>query len=268
MNHIKDTKIDSSALLAIDELKDMKKYPKELFYDGNLELLNKEKISIVGSRKPSKYSRSQIQNLSSKLAKIGVCVVSGGAMGIDAVAHQGAGSSNTISVLPCGIDVRYPAVNKNLLNEIQKNGLLLSQFQMGASSRPYTFVLRNELVVALGKVLVVGEADIDSGTMRSVEFALKMGKEIYVLAQRIGESEGTNRLLLEGKAKAIYDIDEFINSIFPNTIGSLNKNSDEFLEFCKTNPSYDEVLSKFPDRIFEAELSGDIKVINGRVLPK
>jgi len=249
----------------IKELQDMKIYPKELFYDGNISLLDKEKISIVGSRKPSKYSRLQIQNLSSKLAKIGICIISGGAMGIDAVAHQGAGSSNTIAVLPCGIDIRYPAVNKNLLDDIQKNGLLISQFEYGAKSRPYTFVLRNELVVALGKVLVVGEADIDSGTMRSVEFALKMGKDIYVLAQRIGESEATNKLLSEGKAKAIYDIDEFINIIFPHA--KLNPHAtDEFSEFCKTNPTYDEVLVKFPDKIFEAELSGEIEVLNGRVI--
>ncbi|MCF6331120.1 MAG: DNA-protecting protein DprA [Sulfurimonas sp.] len=252
----------------IKEFQDMKTYPKELFYDGNLSLLNKEKISIVGSRKPTKYSRLQTQNLSSKLSKIDVCVVSGGAMGIDAIAHKGAGSSNTISILPCGIDVRYPAVNKNLLDDIQKNGLLLSQFKNGASSRAYTFVLRNELVVALGKVLVVGEADIDSGTMRSVEFALKMRKDIYVLAQRIGESNGTNKLLSEGKAKAIYDIDEFVGSLFPHAKVNPDAVSDEFMEFCKTNPTYDEVLAKFPTRVFEAELNGEIELVNGKVLVK
>ncbi len=252
----------------IKELQNMKTYPKKLFYDGNLSLLEREKISIVGSRKPTKYSRLQIQNLSSKLSKIGICIVSGGAMGIDAVAHNGAGCSNTISVLPCGIDIRYPAVNKNLLNNIQKNGLLLSQFEEGSTSRPYTFVLRNELVVALGKVLVVGEADLDSGTMRSVEFALKMGKEIYVLAQRIGESNGTNKLLSEGKAKAIYDIDEFISFIFADAQLNSQSNDDEFLIFCKTNPKYDEVLVRFPDRIFEAELNAEIEVLNGRVVLK
>ena len=246
----------------------MKKYPKELFYDGNLSLLDREKISIVGSRKPSKYSRMQIQNLASKLSKIGICIVSGGAMGIDAVAHNGAGSSNTISILPCGVDIRYPAVNKNLLNDIQKNGLLLSQFKDGDKSRSYTFVLRNELVVALGKVLVVGEADENSGTMRSVEFALSMGKDIYVLSQRIGESNGTNKLLLEGKAKAIYDVDSFINSVFPNLKLNSQDNFDEFLHYCKTNPKYDDVLLKFPDRIFEAELNAEIEIINGRVILK
>ena len=100
--------------------------------------------------------------------------------------------------------------------------------------------------------------------MRSVEFALKMGKEIYVLAHRIGESEATNRLLQEGKAKAIYDIDEFVKEF--GDIEIKDKKSDEFLEFCKSNPTYDAALVKFPTRVFEAELSGEIEVRNGTIL--
>ncbi|MCW8895869.1 DNA-processing protein DprA [Sulfurimonas sp.] len=248
----------------ITELSSMKNYPDELFYDGNLELLKRVKISIVGSRKPSKYSRLMIQKLSSSLSKAGVCIVSGGAMGIDAVAHSGAGASNTIAVLPCGVNVRYPLVNKNLLNDIQKSGLLLSQFDADFKVTSWSFVVRNELVVALGDVLVVGEAELNSGTMRSVEFALKMQKEIFVLPQRLGESEATNRLVKENKAKVIYDIDEFV-SRFTTCNDELHV-EDEFLNYCSTNPTYDEALKKFPDKIFEAELSGEIIIQNGRIL--
>lgn len=251
--------------LHIRELEGMKKYPKQLFYDGNLELLNKQKISIVGSRKPSKYSKNQISSLASKLSKTDICIVSGGAMGIDAVAHSGAGSNNTISVLPCGIDIRYPSVNKNLLNEIAQNGLLLSQFDIGEKSRPYSFVLRNEVVVALGDVLVVGEADEDSGTMRSVEFALEMGKDIYVLSHRIGESKGTNKLVSEGKAKIITDIDEFISVLYPDSAKNIENSGDEFIEYCKNNPTYEDAVAKFPTRVFEAELSGEIQIQDGIV---
>ncbi len=249
----------------IPELLSMKSYPKELFYDGDLNLLKRTKISIVGSRKPTQYSRQMIQKLSSSLSKNGICVVSGGAMGIDATAHSGAGSSNTVAVLPCGIDLRYPSVNKNLLNEIQKSGLLLSQFEHGFTATPWSFVVRNELVVALGDVLVVGEAEVDSGTMRSVEFALKMKKEIYVLPQRLGESSGTNQLARDSLAKVIYDIDEFVSKF------SLSQNiepiiKDDFIAFCTTNPTYDEALAKYPQRTFEAELSGEIEIRNGRIL--
>lgn len=249
----------------IPELFSMKSYPKHLFYDGNRELLNRRKVSIVGSRKPTAYSRIYIQKLSSLLAKEGVCVVSGGAIGIDAVAHVGAGTSNTIAVLPCGIDVRYPAINKNLLNDIQKSGLLLSQFEAGFCAAPWSFVVRNELVVALGEVLVVGEAEIDSGTMRSVQFALKTGKKIFVLPQRLGESGGTNKLLKEGRAETIYDIEEFV-SRFSTCVSIQPKKEDEFVLYCATNPTYDEAVAKFPQRVFEAELSGEIKIQNGRVV--
>lgn len=248
----------------IPELLSMKSYPSGLFYDGNLELLKRTKISIVGSRKPTKYSREIIQKLSSALCKNGVCIVSGGAMGIDAVAHAGAGSSNTIAVLPCGIDIRYPLVNKNLLNEIQKNGLLLSQFELGFCAAPWSFVVRNELVVALGDVLIVGEAEIDSGTMRSVEFALKMKKEIFVLPQRLGESSGTNLLVKEQRAKVIYDIDEFV-ARFSKSKNLQPPKVDDFIEFCTANPTYDEALAKYPQKVFEAELSGEIEIVGGKI---
>lgn len=247
----------------IPELGFMKCYPSELFYSGHLELLKSKKISVVGSRKPSQYSKTQTHRLCSELSKRGVCIVSGGAMGIDAISHKAAGSENTISVLPCGIDLKYPSVNKNLLIDIEKNGLLLSQFDEGFKATPWSFVVRNEVVVALGEVLVVAEAELESGSMRSIEFALKMGKDIYVFVHRIGESSATNRLLKEGKAKAIYDIEEFVADVCKDEV--IYAKTDEFLEYCKTSPKYDEALMKYPDRVFEAELGGEIDIKNGRV---
>jgi len=249
----------------ISELSSMQTYPSQLFYDGNLELLKRKKISIVGSRRPSKYSRMLISKIASTLAKYNVVVVSGGAMGIDAIAHNGAGCKNTISVLPCGIDIRYPSVNKNLLNDIQRDGLLLSQFDIGSKSRPYTFVQRNEVVVSLGDILIVGEAEFGSGTMRSVEFALNMGKKIFVLPQRIGESEATNKLLLDNKAEVIYDIEKFVLEFVGKSAMQIENVKDKFLIFCSSNPSYEETLKKFPQRVFEAELNGEITIANGIV---
>ena len=252
----------------IPELSCMKKYPKSLSFSGDLELLKKTKISIVGTRKPSKYTRQFTQQLASALSKHNICVVSGGAMGVDATAHLGAGSSNTIAVLPCGVDIKYPAVNKNLLSDIENNGLLLSQFENGFKARPWSFVTRNELVVALGEVLVVSEAELGSGSMRSIEYALAMKKEIFVLPQRLGESGATTELLNSGRAKAIYDIDEFVAMFSDEDITITHAKSDDFLEFCKTNPTYDEALAKFPNRVFEAELSGEIDILNGKIILK
>jgi DNA processing protein len=250
----------------IPELYAMKSYPKELFYEGNLALLKKTKISIVGSRKPSKYSRTLTHQLSFLLSKNGICVVSGAAMGIDAVAHLGAGSANTIAVLPCGIDVKYPVVNKNLLYDIQNNGLLLSQFPPSFKAAVWSFVVRNELVVAIGDVLVVAEAELSSGSMRSIEYALTMGKEIYAFPHRLGESNATNALAKEGKVKIIYDLEEFVARFATTSIPHAKK--DDFLEFCKTAPTYEEAVQKYPERVFVAELSGEIEIIKGSVFLK
>jgi DNA processing protein len=246
----------------IDALKGMKKYPENLYYIGNLELLQSKKISVVGSRKPNQYARNLTQEFCSKLVQRDIKIVSGGAIGIDAIAHKSAGIKNTIMVAGTGLDKRYPAVNKNLIEEIEKEGLVLSQFEAGIASRKYNFPLRNELVVALGDILVVAYADENSGTMRSVEYALKMNKPIYVFPHRIGESKATTELVKNGLAKTIYDLDEFADQF-----GTVVKedNLDPFLEFCKANPSYGLAVNKYASEVFEYELLGKIKIENGKI---
>ncbi len=245
----------------IEELDSMKKYPQELFYIGNISLLNKTKISIVGSRKPNQYAHSMIHQIASKLSQAGICIVSGGALGIDTIAHLAAQSNNTIMCAGTGLDKRYPVVNTNMIKDIESNGLILSQFKVGVPSNKWNFPLRNELIVALGDVLIVAYADIKSGTMRSIEYAKKMGKQIYVLPHRIGESEGTNKLLQDGNAKAIYDIDKFVSlfSKIQNDSGSV----DNFLKYCQTSPIYDDALALHGAVVFEYELQGKIEVRNG-----
>jgi DNA processing protein len=247
----------------IPELETMKKYPKEMFNIGNLELLKRKKISIVGSRKPTAYTKQYTHSIAKKLSSSGIVIVSGAAMGVDAIAHESAEPHNTIAVAGTGLDIRYPMINHRLIQDIEQKGLMLSQFAPGTPSTRYNFPIRNECVVALGDILIVTQADINSGTMRSVEYALKMGKEVYVLPHRIGESEGTNMLLSSNQAKAIYDLDEFISSITlcTNEVGV----EDDFLLYCKTNPTYDEAMARFPSEVFEYELSGRIKVENGLV---
>jgi len=247
----------------IEALISMKKYPQTLQYSGNLALLEKKKISIVGSRKPSQYTKMMTHNLSLALFKAGICIVSGGAMGVDAIAHNGAKSSNTIAVLPNGLNHKYPAINKNLLSSIEEEGLLLSQFDDDFKATSWSFVVRNELVVALGDVLIVSEAELGSGSMRSIEFALEMGKRIYVFPHRIGESSATNRLLQDGKAEAIYDIANFVTEI--SGVTYKDKIEDEFIEFCKTSPTYDEAIAKYGEKLFESELDGVIEIRQGRV---
>ncbi len=247
----------------IEQLNSMKKYPENLYYIGNPNLLNKKKIGVVGSRSPIKYARDLTHQIVSKLVQGDNIIVSGGAIGIDSVAHRAATSSKTIMIAGTGLDKRYPAINKNMICEIENNGLILSQFEAGVPSNKWNFPLRNELIVALSDILIVPYADVKSGTMRSVEYALKMGKKIYVLPHRMKESEGTNKLLEEGKAQAIYDVDSFVSQ-FIDKKTLLNCN-DEFLEYCKTNPTYDEAILKYGEKVFEYELSGKIIVDKGKI---
>ncbi len=248
----------------IPALEAMKKYPKALYRIGNSALLQRPKVSIVGTRRPSGYTKHFTYSLAQALAKRGVCLVSGAAMGVDAIVHNGAGAENTIAVVANSLDIRYPAVNRLLIESIEKEGLMLSQFPQTFKATPWSFVVRNELVVALGDVLIVTEADENSGSMRSVEFALKMGKKIYVLPQQLDQSRGTNKLLYEGLAEPIYDIEAFSDKY---GVSPQNEDieKDDFFYFCQNSPTLDAAIEKFNERVYEAELEGLIFIENGLI---
>ncbi|MDD3343195.1 MAG: DNA-protecting protein DprA [Sulfurospirillaceae bacterium] len=245
----------------IPELLSMKVYPPILYKIGNEELLKKRKVSIVGSRNPLNYTKNATFELAHKLSQCGVCIVSGGAMGVDALAHKGASASNTIMVAGTGLDKRYPHINHKLIEEIETYGLVLSQFKVGSPSNKWNFPIRNEVIVALGEALIVVQADINSGTMRSVEFAQKMGKPIFALPHRSGESEGSNALLERGIAQPIYNIDAFVSQFGEIKID----NSDNFLKYCNTKPLYNDAIALYGDTVYEYEFLGKIIIENGHI---
>lgn len=246
----------------LEELQQMNNPLEMLYYKGNIELLESKKVSVVGTRHPNQYTKNFTFQLCNKLAQAHTTVISGGAMGVDAIAHK-ASKPYTIMISPCGINHRYPKINKKLIEELEKSALVMSQFDPNYEATPYSFVQRNELVVALGECLVVTQCDLKSGSMRSVEFALKMQKPIYVLPHQIGQSEGTNYLLKEGLAQAIYDIDAFVQNYRSEKFVKTAKSG--FLTYCQSAPLYEEALKEFKEELFEAELNGEVQIINGRV---
>lgn len=248
--------------LEIKELFSMKKYPNELFFIGNTSLLNKRKISIVGTRRPNSYTKEFTHKIASKLSQHNFCIVSGAALGVDTIAHNASGAENTIAVVANGLDIKYPSINKKLIENIENKGLMLSAYKQGEKAKNYTFVLRNEIVVALGEILIVTQADEKSGSLTSINYALKMGKKVYTLPHRLNESLGTQKLVKDGLIDVIYDIDEFIENLGVK----LNyKIDDELLLYCESNPNYDEAFNKYSNKIFEYELEGKIKIENGKV---
>jgi DNA processing protein len=239
----------------------MKKEPDAIFFRGDTGLLNRPKISIVGTRRPSQYTEFMTVNVARKLSQSGVVIVSGAAMGVDAQAHYGAGVGNTIAVMANGLNIRYPATNRELIRGIEKEGLTLSTYPDDTRAAYWSFVARNEVVVALGDVLIVAEAERNSGSMRSVEYAKKMGKTIYTFPHRMGESEGIMDLVKKGEAEIIYDVDAFVLRYGQAKVIE----NDEFLQFCQTGPSYEEVLKLFGEKLSLYELEGKIAVKNGRI---
>lgn len=242
------------------ELLRLKNPPQKLFYIGNKELLKLPKIAIVGSRKASVYTRNCVLNLTKILKDAGICVVSGGAIGVDIIAHTAA-LPNTIAVFANGLDIIYPKTNEKVIREIYKSSLALSEYPQGISPFKKQFLERNRIVVGLCDALVVAQADLMSGSMQSARIAKESGVPLFVLPQRYNESNGTNALLANGDAKIIDDFYKFISWLGLKAKTNENKN-DEILEFCKNGVRLDVALAKFKDKIYEYELNGLLDISN------
>jgi len=173
------------------------------------------KVSIVGSRRCSEYGRRVAYQLSRYLAEGGVTVVSGLAFGVDTAAHEGAlRGGKTVAVLGSSLDSIYPAANRELARRIANSGAVISEFPLGVGTRREFFPRRNRLISALGEVLVVVEAQERSGTFITVDYALKMGKEVFVVPGNIDSpfSKGTNRLISDG-ARPLLEFDEILRAV-------------------------------------------------------
>jgi len=221
----------------------------ELFYKGNLELLKKEKIAIVGSRKASKYTKETTFLLARKLSKK-YAIISGGALGVDTEAHKGA-FPNTILVSPSSLDIIYPKANENLIKNIYKNALALSEYEKNYRPYKYTFLQRNRIIVALSDFVLITEAEINSGSMRSFEWAKKYNKKVYVLPHRVNESSGTRYLASTNQAEVIWDIDEFCENL------GIKDNTNIL--------TLNEAIKIYGDKLYEIELNGEVEIKNGKV---
>jgi len=176
--------------------------PIVLYVIGNIEIVSKLSIAIVGSRRSTQYGLKAAQRIARELSAYGVTVVSGMARGIDTQAHRGAIGSGgkTAAVLGSGFSFIYPPENKSLAKEIIESGALISEFPMETPPHKGNFPRRNRIISGLSKGVVVVEAASRSGALITADFALNEGREVFAVPGPAGHvaSEGTNNLIKEG----------------------------------------------------------------------
>ncbi|WP_305204155.1 DNA-processing protein DprA [Dubosiella newyorkensis] len=182
--------------------------PWILFYQGDLGLLDRKCIAVIGSRKCSPRGISNTQKVISVLKEKYV-IVSGLARGIDQEAHRCSLKTGTIGIIGCGLNQIYPRSSAGLYDAIRKNHLLLSEYPLNTPPLAHHFPWRNRLIAAAADSLIVIEARHKSGTMITVNEMLNLSKQVYSLAGAFGEEEyaGCNELIDNG-AKMILTLED------------------------------------------------------------
>lgn len=238
------TKINIDDEIYPEKLRKIYSPPMELYLIGNISLLNKKSIAIVGSRRCSEYGKIVAMKIGSRAAASNVTVVSGMASGIDSFGHQGSlkAGGDTIAVLGCGIDICYPNSNIKLYEEIAEKGLVISEFPIGQKPLPYNFPIRNRIISGLSEKVVVVEAQTKSGSIITAELANEQGKEVFAVPGNINSqySLGTNKLISDG-AQIVSTIDDIFCEIGNNEVydadelNNLGKDEKRIVEFVRRN---------------------------------
>jgi len=177
--------------------------PTLLYVRGNVELLGRHLISIVGARRPTPYGNQMAERLARDLAARGIVITSGLARGIDSSAHRGALSATagaTIGVLGCGIDVVYPKENKKIFAEVEERGAIITEFPTGTFPAPQNFPIRNRIIAGMALGVVVVEGAQYSGSLITARLAMEFGREVFGVPGNATQpsSFGPNQLIKQG----------------------------------------------------------------------
>ncbi len=194
-------------------LKEISDAPPVLYVAGELKKSDRIALAVVGSRSATTQGRLNAEKIASRLAGLGMTIVSGLAMGVDAWSHKGAlkAGGRTLAVLGCGLDYPYPRINGELKEKIVKQGALISEFPMGTPPIPYNFPRRNRIISGLALGTLVVEATQKSGSLITAKFALEQGREVFAIPGNIRtpQSEGANLLIQKG-AKLVQTMEDIL----------------------------------------------------------
>lgn len=201
------------------ELLHLAQPPKQLYVSDNTlaELMQRPRIAIVGSRKVSPYGRATTTKFASDLARKGVVIISGLALGIDSIAHASCLDAGglTIAVLPAGLDRITPTSHFQLARRITAaGGLLVTEHPERTEPLRHNFVARNRIIAGLAEGLLIPEAAVNSGSLHTARFALELGIPVFAIPGPITNptSEGTNNLIKAG-AKLVQSIDDILHEM-------------------------------------------------------
>lgn len=186
--------------------------PAVLYVDGELpDIDNSIVIGIVGTRRASDYAVKAADVMSRGIAERGAVVASGGALGVDTAAHNGAmlAGGKTIAVLGCGLGTKYLMENKPLRDAVVKNGALITEFQPFTPASKYTFPIRNRIISGISLGVLVVEASVKSGSLITANYALEQGRDVFALPCSILDPAfaGTNKLIDDGAIVATKPLD-------------------------------------------------------------
>jgi DNA processing protein len=192
--------------------------PPLLYAKGNLALLNRPIVAVVGSRQCSAAGTKLARHFAVALGRAGYVVASGLARGIDSVAHEAALQAGTIAVLAGGIDVVYPPENETLQRLIGEQGCLITEMPLGFQPRAKDFPRRNRIISGIALGVLIVEAARRSGTLVTARYAAEQGREVFAVPGHPLDprAEGTNKLLKSG-ATLVTDADDLISALAPMT---------------------------------------------------
>ncbi|MDO8544962.1 MAG: DNA-processing protein DprA [Opitutaceae bacterium] len=196
-------------------LKEIHDPPIGLYRKGQYDF-SQPCVAIVGSRRTTLYGQSVAKKFAGQLARLGFCVVSGLARGIDTAAHDGAliVGGKTAAVLGTGIDIIYPPENIELYRRIEKEGAILTEFPFGRRADRQSFAMRNRIVAGMCEAIIVVESDVDGGAMITARFAGEHGRLIFAVPGRIDQntSAGCHQLIRDG-ATLMTSVDDLLNEL-------------------------------------------------------
>jgi DNA processing protein len=197
-NHIL-TLADSNYPQALLQIADP---PPMIYSKGRVELLNHASFAVVGSRNATQQGLAHAESFARALSDAGLTIVSGLALGIDAAAHRGglAGASSSIGVIGTGLDIVYPARNRELAHELAQHGCIISEFPLGTPPAAANFPRRNRLISGLARGCLVVEAAISSGSLITARMANEQGKDVFAIPGSIHSplAKGCHSLIKQG----------------------------------------------------------------------